>query len=53
MELMNIPQIRSIAIIAEAVPERRARESMVMAKGKGILRRLFLPSSRHLHWIRV
>ena len=36
MELMNIPQVRSIAIIAEGVPERRAREIMVAAKEKGI-----------------
>jgi ATP citrate (pro-S)-lyase len=36
MELMNVPQIRSIAIIAEGVPERRAREIMVAAKEKGI-----------------
>jgi len=36
MELMENPQIRSIAIIAEGVPERRAREIMVTAKEKGI-----------------
>ena len=36
MELMNIPKVRSIAIIAEGVPERRAREIMVTAKEKGI-----------------
>ena len=36
MELMQIPQVRSIAIIAEGVPERRAREIMVAAKEKGI-----------------
>ncbi|EAW16293.1 putative ATP citrate lyase, subunit 1 [Aspergillus fischeri NRRL 181] len=36
MELMNYPQIKSIAIIAEGVPERRAREIMVIAKEKGI-----------------
>ncbi|KAF3384552.1 hypothetical protein F1880_003048 [Penicillium rolfsii] len=36
MELMNYPQIRSIAIIAEGVPERRAREILVAAKEKGI-----------------
>ncbi|KAF4226698.1 hypothetical protein CNMCM6457_007531 [Aspergillus fumigatiaffinis] len=36
MELMNYPQIKSIAIIAEGVPERRAREIMVTAKEKGI-----------------
>src|ERR1700744_1021538 len=36
MELMDIPQIRSIAIIAEGVPERRAREIMVKSKEKVI-----------------
>jgi ATP citrate (pro-S)-lyase len=36
MALMENPQIRSIAIIAEGVPERRAREIMVAAKEKGI-----------------
>ncbi|CAL5873138.1 uncharacterized protein PFLUO_LOCUS7407 [Penicillium psychrofluorescens] len=36
MELMENPQIRSIAIIAEGVPERRAREILVAAKEKGI-----------------
>lgn len=36
MQLMENPQIRSIAIIAEGVPERRAREIMVTAKEKGI-----------------
>ncbi|KAF7154974.1 hypothetical protein CNMCM5623_003232 [Aspergillus felis] len=36
MELMQCPQIKSIAIIAEGVPERRAREIMVTAKEKGI-----------------
>ncbi|KAJ5559096.1 hypothetical protein N7535_009039 [Penicillium sp. DV-2018c] len=36
MALMEYPQIRSIAIIAEGVPERRAREIMVTAKEKGI-----------------
>ncbi|KAJ5894791.1 ATP-citrate synthase subunit 1 [Penicillium taxi] len=36
MELMNCPQIRSIAIIAEGVPERRAREILVTAQEKGI-----------------
>ncbi|OAG42934.1 ATP-citrate synthase subunit 1 [Fonsecaea monophora] len=36
MELMEIPQVRSIAIIAEGVPERRAREIMVKSKEKGI-----------------
>ncbi|KAJ9647990.1 ATP citrate lyase subunit 1 [Coniosporium apollinis] len=36
MELMEFPQIRSIAIIAEGVPERRAREILHVAKKKGI-----------------
>ncbi|KAL4923930.1 putative ATP citrate lyase, subunit 1 [Aspergillus undulatus] len=36
MELMQYPQIKSIAIIAEGVPERRAREILVTAKEKGI-----------------
>ncbi|KKA24069.1 ATP citrate synthase [Rasamsonia emersonii CBS 393.64] len=36
MELMEYPQIKTIAIIAEGVPERRAREIMVVAKEKGI-----------------
>ncbi|KAL9622545.1 MAG: hypothetical protein Q9160_003042 [Pyrenula sp. 1 TL-2023] len=36
MELMDSPQIKSIAIIAEGVPERRAREIMVAAKEKGV-----------------
>ena len=36
MELMNFSQIKSIAIIAEGVPERRAREILHVAKKKGI-----------------
>ncbi|KAI9705437.1 MAG: citrate synthase [Candelina mexicana] len=36
MELMQYPQIKSIAIIAEGVPERRAREILHVAKKKGI-----------------
>ncbi|KAF4306850.1 ATP citrate lyase subunit 1 [Botryosphaeria dothidea] len=36
MELMEYPQIKSIAIIAEGVPERRAREIMHVAKKKGV-----------------
>jgi ATP citrate (pro-S)-lyase len=36
MELMEYPQIRSIAIIAEGVPERRAREILYVAQKKGI-----------------
>jgi len=37
MELMEYPQIRAIAIIAEGVPERRAREIMVTAKEKDVI----------------
>ena len=36
MELMEYPQIKSIAIIAEGVPERRAREILYVAQKKGI-----------------
>ncbi|KAF1989489.1 ATP-citrate synthase subunit 1 [Aulographum hederae CBS 113979] len=36
MELLEFPQIRSIAIIAEGVPERRAREILHVAKQKGV-----------------
>ncbi|KAG8527506.1 uncharacterized protein KY384_007658 [Bacidia gigantensis] len=36
MDLMNFPQIKSIAIIAEGVPERRAREILHTANKKGI-----------------
>lgn len=36
MELMEYPQIKCIAIIAEGVPERRAREILHVAKKKGI-----------------
>ncbi|KAK3488269.1 citrate synthase-like protein [Neurospora crassa] len=36
MELMEYPQIKTIAIIAEGVPERRAREIAYVAKKKGI-----------------
>ncbi|MCJ1303088.1 citrate synthase [Hypocenomyce scalaris] len=36
MELMEFPQIKSIAIIAEGVPERRAREILYVAAKKGI-----------------
>ena len=36
MELMEYPQIKSIAIIAEGVPERRAREILHVAQQKGI-----------------
>ncbi|KAI9747883.1 MAG: citrate synthase [Lichina confinis] len=36
MELMEYPQVRTIAIIAEGVPERRAREILNVAQKKGI-----------------
>ncbi|MCJ1408184.1 citrate synthase [Ptychographa xylographoides] len=36
MELMEYPQIKSIAIIAEGVPERRAREILHVAQTKKI-----------------
>ncbi|KAB5582573.1 putative ATP-citrate synthase subunit 1 [Coniochaeta sp. 2T2.1] len=36
MELMQYPQIKTIAIIAEGVPERRAREIAHVAKQKGV-----------------
>ncbi|KFH48744.1 ATP-citrate synthase subunit-like protein [Hapsidospora chrysogenum ATCC 11550] len=36
MELMEYPQIRTIAIIAEGVPERRAREIAHVAQKKGV-----------------
>lgn len=36
MGLMEFPQIKSIAIIAEGVPERRAREILHVAKKKGV-----------------
>ncbi|KAF3190592.1 citrate synthase [Orbilia oligospora] len=36
LELMEFPQIKCIAIIAEGVPERRAREILHIAKKKGV-----------------
>ncbi|KAK4242122.1 ATP-citrate synthase subunit 1 [Achaetomium macrosporum] len=36
MELMEYPQIKTIAIIAEGVPERRAREIAHVAQKKGV-----------------
>lgn len=36
MELLEYPQFRTIAIIAEGVPERRAREILYKAKQKGV-----------------
>ncbi|PSR87377.1 hypothetical protein PHLCEN_2v5194 [Hermanssonia centrifuga] len=37
LEILNFPQIRSIALIAEGVPERHAREILHLAKAKGVL----------------
>ena len=36
LELMEYPQIKCIAIIAEGVPERRAREIAHIAQKKGV-----------------
>ncbi|KAI5286372.1 citrate synthase [Ascosphaera aggregata] len=36
MQLLKCPRIKSIAIIAEGVPERRAREIMVTARERGV-----------------
>ncbi|KAJ1557678.1 citrate synthase, partial [Nowakowskiella sp. JEL0078] len=36
-ELLAFPQIKTIAIIAEGVPERRAREILHLARAKGVL----------------
>lgn len=36
LELLEYPQIKTIAIIAEGVPERRAREILHKAKKKGV-----------------
>lgn len=36
MELLEYPQFRTIAIIAEGVPERRAREILFKAQKKGV-----------------
>ncbi|ANB14522.1 succinate--CoA ligase (GDP-forming) subunit alpha [Sugiyamaella lignohabitans] len=36
MELLEYPQFRTIAIIAEGVPERRAREILYKAQKKGV-----------------
>ena len=37
LEVLNYPQIRSVALIAEGVPERHAREILHLAKQKGVL----------------
>ena len=37
LEVLNYPQIKSVALIAEGVPERHAREILHLAKQKGVL----------------
>jgi ATP citrate (pro-S)-lyase len=37
MEVFGFPQIRSVALIAEGVPERHARELLHLARKKGVL----------------
>ena len=37
LEILKFPQIKSIALIAEGVPERHAREILHLAKQKGVL----------------
>ncbi|PCH45006.1 ATP-citrate synthase [Wolfiporia cocos MD-104 SS10] len=37
LEILSFPQIKSIALIAEGVPERHAREILHLAKSKGVL----------------
>ncbi|KZT10413.1 ATP-citrate synthase [Laetiporus sulphureus 93-53] len=37
LDIFNYPQIKSIALIAEGVPERHAREILHLAKKKGVL----------------
>lgn len=37
LEILQFPQIKSIALIAEGVPERHAREILHSAKSKGVL----------------
>jgi ATP citrate (pro-S)-lyase len=37
LEVLEIPQIKSVALIAEGVPERHAREILHLAKEKGVL----------------
>ena len=37
MELMQFPQLKTIAIIAEGVPEKRARQLLHTAKEKDVL----------------
>ena len=37
LEIFEFPQIKSIALIAEGVPERHAREILHLAQKKGVL----------------
>lgn len=37
LDILRLPQIKSIALIAEGVPERHAREILHLAKVKGVL----------------
>jgi ATP citrate (pro-S)-lyase len=37
LEVLNYPQVRGVALIAEGVPERHAREVMHVVKPKGVL----------------
>ncbi|TFK47509.1 ATP-citrate synthase [Heliocybe sulcata] len=37
LDILKFPQIKAIALIAEGVPERHAREILHIAKGKGVL----------------
>jgi ATP citrate (pro-S)-lyase len=37
LEVLTFPQLKSIALIAEGVPERHAREILHIAKAKGVL----------------
>ncbi|KAI0264643.1 ATP-citrate synthase [Gloeopeniophorella convolvens] len=37
LEILTYPQIKALAIIAEGVPERHAREILHLAKSKGVL----------------
>jgi ATP citrate (pro-S)-lyase len=37
MDLLKVPSIKTIAIIAEGVPERRAKQILSVAKERGVL----------------
>ena len=37
IDILKYPQIKSIALIAEGVPERHAREILYLAEQKGVL----------------